>query len=103
MPPVVGKRVRGDTNKPRPEGNPTPLEIPNVRERLMEDFGGHILRFRAIAKAARCVRVHEREVAFVKLGEEAWVFLSRLDQQTFPIHFVHSLQNDSPEYWLPIR
>ena len=63
-----------------------------VRERLMEDLGGHILRFRSIAKAARCVRVHEREVAFVKLGEAAWVFLSRLDQQTFLIHFVHSLQ-----------
>jgi len=66
---------------PGGERNAAPLEPPEVRERLLKDLGGQVLRIGAGRDSPRDIGVDPVEVHPVEIGEAARVPLRSLDQE----------------------
>src|SRR5690242_3516849 len=95
--PAVGNGVGGHAIEPGSKGHASPLKAAQVGQGTVEDFGGNVLGFGAVAHVADHERVHALEVALVKLAEAAGVALRRFDELALVLGFQFgSLQRFSP-------
>src|SRR5579871_1212334 len=99
LPQTVGHGVAGYAIQPGCERHAAPLEAAQVSQRLLEDFGGHVLGFRAVAHTPNHERIDAFEVALVELPEAAGIALRRLDQRSL----VFGFQSGSLQPVLPGR
>ena len=78
--PTPGYEVSRNSQQPSDEGRTLPFESREAGQRLLKDFGRHVLGLFASGHPARHVSINTREVRFVDLREPAGIALRGLDQ-----------------------
>jgi hypothetical protein len=79
---MIDDLVCRDSVQPCHEGNTTPLERANTRQRIAEHFRGQILGCASISNPARDEGIDALEVRLVERGECGWIFLRRIHQSS---------------------
>ena len=94
--PSIRNCVGRNPVEPSDEWNASPFIACDVRQRVMKNFGGQILRFFAIAYTARDVRIHPLEIVLVEFGKTRRIALRCLDRQPLIGCWFNSFQAGSP-------
>jgi hypothetical protein len=86
--PAVSVRngIRRNAEQQHDERHTAPLEACEVRQGVMEHFGGQILRLVPILDTTNDERVNPLKVRFVQFREAVRISLRGLDQQALLIH-----------------
>jgi len=83
--PMVSQGVCCNAEQPRGERCAAPFEPLQVRERLLEDGGGHVLGCGPVTCPPAYVCVHAIDVPVVQIDESRRIPLGRLDQRPFVV------------------